>query len=142
MLLISCKVELKLKWSNYCVLSGAGIDNANGNDDNIIFTIKNTKLYVPVVTLSARDNQKLTKLLSKGFIRSVYWNEFVKVNRLFIFVYSNDDVDCKRFKAKKYKLPKGIIKNYDVIINGKNFYDQTIDFDLKRFEEIRKLATG
>ena len=56
--------------------------------------------------------------------------------------FSNDDVDCKRFKAKKYKLPKDIIKNYDVIINGKNFYDQTVDFDLKRFEEIRKLATG
>ena len=81
--LINCKVELKLKWSNYCVLSAAGIDNANGNDDNIIFTNKNTKLYVPVVTLLARDNQKLTKLLSKGFIRSVYWNEFVQVNRLF-----------------------------------------------------------
>ena len=56
-------------------MSAAGNDNANGNDDNIIFTIKDTKLYVPVVTLSARDNQKLTKLLSKGFERSVYWNE-------------------------------------------------------------------
>ena len=73
--LINCKVELKLKWSNYFVLSAADNENPNGNDDNIIFTIKDTKLYVPVVTLSARDNQKLTKLLSKGFERSVYWNE-------------------------------------------------------------------
>ena len=56
-------------------MSAAGNDNANGNDDNIIFTIKDTKLYVPAVTLSLRDNQKLTKLLSKGFERSVYWNE-------------------------------------------------------------------
>ena len=62
--LINCKAELKLKWSNYCVLSVAGNGNANGNDDNIIFTIKDTKLYVPVVTLSARDNQKLSKLIS------------------------------------------------------------------------------
>ena len=74
--LINCKVELKLKWSNYCVLSAACNDNANGNDDNIIFTIKDTKLYVAVVTLSARDNQKLAKLLSKGFGRSVYYNEY------------------------------------------------------------------
>ena len=50
----------------------AGTDNANGNDDIIFFT----KLYVPVVTLSARNNKKLSKLLSRGFERSVYWNEY------------------------------------------------------------------
>ena len=56
----------------------AGTDNSNRNNDdnNIIFTIKDTKLYVPVITLSARDNQKLSKTLSNGFERSVYWNEF------------------------------------------------------------------
>ena len=44
--LINCKVELKLKWTKYCVLSAAGAD-VNGNDnDNIIFTIKDTKLYL------------------------------------------------------------------------------------------------
>ena len=57
-------------------MSATGNDNANSNDDNIVFTIINTKLYVSVVSLSARDNQKLTKLLSKGFERSVYWNEY------------------------------------------------------------------
>ena len=69
MLLINCKVELKLRWKKHCVLSVAGTDNANGNNDdnNIIFTMKDTKIYVPVVTFSARDNQKLSKLLSKGF---------------------------------------------------------------------------
>ena len=46
------------------------------NSNNIIFPIKDTKLYVPVVTLSAKDNQKLSKLLSKGSERSVYWNEY------------------------------------------------------------------
>ena len=39
-------------------------------------------------------------------------------------------------------LPKGIIKNYNVIINGENFYDQLIDSDIKRYEEIRKVVTG
>ena len=74
--MINCKVELRLKWSSYCVLSAAGNDNDNGNDYNVIFIIKDTKLYVPVVTLSARGNQKLTKLLSKEFERSIYWNEY------------------------------------------------------------------
>ena len=40
--LIKSKAELKLKWSNYCVLSAAGNDNANSNDDNIIFIFKDT----------------------------------------------------------------------------------------------------
>ena len=48
--LVNCKAELKLSRTKHCVLSVAGTDNANGNNDNIIFTIKETKLYVPVVT--------------------------------------------------------------------------------------------
>ena len=74
--LINCKVQLKSKWAKCCVLSVAGNESYIDNNDNtnIIFTI--TKLYVPVVTLSARDNQKLSKFLSKEFERSVYWNEY------------------------------------------------------------------
>ena len=61
-------VQLKLKWTKYCVLFAAGADNIyNINSNNIIFTIKDIKLYVLVVTLSARENQKLSKRLSKGF---------------------------------------------------------------------------
>ena len=148
------------------VFSVAGNENdINNNDDanNIIFTIKDTKLYVLVVSLSARDNQKLSKILRREFERSVYWNEyktkienknttheckyllkldFVGVNRLFVLVYTNHDNNAKRFNAQKYYIPKGIIKNYNMIINGKNFHDQAIDSDIKRYEEIRKLATG
>ena len=55
-----------------------GTDNVNGNNDdiNVIFTIKDAKLYIPVVILIARYNQKLSKLLRKGFERPVYWNEY------------------------------------------------------------------
>ena len=81
--LINCKVELKLKWTKYCVLSVAGNENDNNNNDNannVILTIKDTKLHVPVVTLSERDNEKLAKLLSKEFERSVYWNKYKTKN--------------------------------------------------------------
>ena len=66
--LINCKVELKLKWTKYCLLSAAGNNNninENANVNNIIFNIKDTKLYVPVVTLSARDNQNYQNFLAK-----------------------------------------------------------------------------
>ena len=68
--LINYKVDLKLNWTKYYILSAAGADNINGNvndtasGNNITFTIKDTKLYVPVVTLSSTDNQKLSKFLN------------------------------------------------------------------------------
>ena len=122
--LINCKVELKLRWIIYiyCVLFADGRDNTNNNLDNIIFTLKDTVLYVPVVTLSERDNQKLSRLLSKGFERLVYWNEyktesdnrdtanefryflesnFVGVNRLLVLVYTNHSDNAKRFNARE-----------------------------------------
>ena len=66
--MINCKVELKLKWTKYCVLSAAGNDNDNNNNNakSIIFTIKDTKLYFSVVTLSERDKQKYQKFLANN----------------------------------------------------------------------------
>ena len=110
--------------------------NANGNNDDnaIIFTVKDTTLSVPVVTLSAKENEKLSELLSKGFERSVYWNEyktkqenktrkkyflksnFVCVNRLFVLLQTNEVNNAKRFNVQKYYFPKGIIKNYIVML--------------------------
>ena len=108
--------KIKLIWYN---------DNAN----KIIFTIKDTKLYVPVVTLAARYNQKLSKLLSNGFesqkenitneFRYFLKIKFVRVNRLFVSVYPNRNVDVKRFNARKYYLSKSIIKNCNAIFHGK-----------------------
>ena len=76
--IINCKVELKFKCTKYCVLSAAGNDNNtdNNNANNIIFNIKGTKSFVVIVTLLPKDNRKLSKLLSKGFERSVCWNEY------------------------------------------------------------------
>ena len=60
---------------------------------------------------------------------------------MFVLVYSNQDDDSKRFNTRRYYLPKGIIKNYNVIINGKNFYNKPIDSDTKQYEVIRTLTT-
>ena len=65
--LINCKVELSLKWYENCILSSA--------ETAATFTITDTKLYIPAVTLKIEDNAKLSKLLSKRFKRSVYWNK-------------------------------------------------------------------
>ena len=160
--LINCKVEFKLKWTNHCVLSAAGADNTNANPRNIIFTFRDTKLYVPVVSLSAKDNWKLSKDFSRGFEKSGFWNKyktkkenkntkneyrflesnFVGVGRLFVLVYSNQDNNAKRFTARGYCLPKVIIKNYCAIINKNNFYDELTDSYIKRFQEIRRLTLG
>ena len=86
--------------------------------------------------------KKSEKRIATNEYRCFLEPNIVGVNRLFVIVYSNQDDSSKRFRSKRYYLPKGIIKNYNIIINGKSFYDQAIDSDIKRYEEIRKLATG
>ena len=159
MSLNNCKVQLKPRWAKHCVQVDVKNDNANSK---IIFTIRNTKLHVPAAIISVEDNQKLSKSLNKGFERSVYSNEnktksenknmanenryflksnFVGVNRLFVLICLNKNNGVKQFKAQRYYLPKHIIRNYIVIISGKNFFDQPIVPDVKLYKEMRKLTT-
>ena len=66
--LINCKIKSNLTWKKECVLStDAG---------NAVFIIKDTKLYVPVVTLSKEDNKDFIEQQNKGFQRAIYWNEY------------------------------------------------------------------
>ena len=71
--LINCKIHLELNWNKYCVIYGAdtynGGDNANNRETT--FKITSTKLFVPIVTLSTKDNVYLTKQLNEGFKRPV-----------------------------------------------------------------------
>ena len=66
--LINWKIHLELNWTKDCIMSSvAGATT---------FKITSTKLYVPIVTLSTKDNVNLAKQLNKGFKRSAYWNEY------------------------------------------------------------------
>ena len=85
-----------------------------------------------------KSDHKNTRNGFRYFLES----NFVRVNRLFVSVYTDKANNAKKFNAQKHYLHKGIIKNYDVIINGKNIYDKAIDSDIKQYTEIGKLATG
>ena len=71
--LVNCKIDLELRWHTDCM-----IPSANAAAGQVVsFMITNTKLYVPVVTLSTKDNTNLTKQLNDGFRRTIYWNQYV-----------------------------------------------------------------
>ena len=117
------------------------------------FAIKDAKLHVPVVTLSTKDSANLTKQFVEEFKRSVYWNSyetkpakitekgrniyellnasFQGVKRLFFLAYfvvaspaGDDSDDTAGIKSNtKLFLQRGEIQNYNVLIDGRNFYD-------------------
>ena len=149
---INCKVEISLNWNKNCILSS--------EDGNSVFAMTDTKLHVPIVTLSAESNVKLSTLLGEGFKRSIYWNKYKVIDnkvveiaanneekcirelldsswrgvkRLFVIAYDNatgnDQVSIDSFK--KYFLPRVKIENYNIEIDGKNFYDQSINDSIK-----------
>ena len=113
----------------------------------------------------------MSKLLSEGFKRQIYWNEYKVtpnkileiavvndekhirelldsscqgVKRLFVLVYNNtagnDQVSVDSYK--KYFLPRVKIENYNIEIDGRNFYDQPINDSVKQYDEMRKKSTG
>ena len=135
--LINCKAYLELNWIEDCILSSAGISAK--------FEITDAKLHVSIVTLSTPDSVNLTKQLNEGFKRCAYWNRyetksakviekgqnlyellnalFQGVRRLFVLAYPiaagrNDEAGIKN---KKYFLPRGEIKNCNLLIDGRNF---------------------
>ena len=154
--LINCKVELSLSWNKNCIFPSVNNDST--------FKITDTKLYVPVVTLKTEDNAKLSKLLSEGFKRPIYWNEYKVipnknynvneyirewldtsiqgVNRLFVLAYGRENDDATENSHRKYFLLRMKIKKYNIEIDGRNFYDQSINDSIKQYDEIRKISTG
>ena len=116
--LTNCKIEFSLKWYEECILSN------NGNAAT--FTITDAKHYVPIVNLKIEDNTKLSKLLSEGFKRPIYWNKykiifknynneyireridasFQGVNKLFVLPYASGDNITDKKSYTRYFLPR------------------------------------
>ena len=152
MTLINCEVNIILTWSSTCVIT-----NSTGVGT---FEITDTKLYVPIVTLSTKENAKLLQQLKSGFKGVINWNKYLSkpellrrnanlnyltepsfqgLNRLFIIAFQND---TQRTSHSNYYLPNVEIKDYNITTNGKNFFDQPIKNKKITYDNIRKIAIG
>ena len=153
--LINCEVNLILTWSSNCVLIATAVPNQVAT-----FEKTDTKLYVPVVTLSTQENTKFLQQLQSGFKRVINWNKYLSkpellaqnpnlnhlvepsfqgINRLFVLAFENDD---DRISDDEYYLPTVEIKDYTIVINGENFFDQPIKNNKITYDNMRKIATG
>ena len=161
--LINCKIHLELNWSKDCVMSTIA---------DTIFKITNSKLYLPIVTLSSKDNVKLVKLLEEGFKRPVYWNEYQRkmetrnldnnnlrrfpldasfqgVRRLFVLAVNNttDDVANNPNNNTNNRVWRNSHRKYFLPRVNIIIYNVRIDgwnfYDqVKQYDEIRKTAAG
>ena len=152
MSLINCEFSLFLTWSPTCFIT-----NSIGQGK---FKITDTNLHVPVVALSIKNNEKLLQQLGSGFQRVINWNKYLSipellpqnsnlnyliepsfqgVNRLFVLAFEND---AQRKVHSGYYLPNVKIKNYNIMINGENVFDQPIKDSKVTYENIKKVATG
>ena len=112
------------------------------------------------MTLSTQENTKFLQQLKSGFKRVINRNKYLSkpellarnqnlnhlvepsfqgVNRLFVLAFENYD---NRSSYDKYYLPTVEIKDYNIMINGENFFDQPIKNNKVTYENIRKIATG
>ena len=124
---------------------------------NATFKITDTKLYVPVVSLSTEDDNNFLEQLKSGFKRFINWNKyrsemtnqtktnhlnhlidptFIKVNRLFVLSFENEE---DRTSFSKYYVPKVEIKDF-VLIDGKNFFDMPLKNKEEAYEKIMRIS--
>ena len=153
--LINCKIELILTWSRNSVLISTNIANQIPT-----FIITQTTFCVFVVTLSTQDKAKLLPQLKSSFKRTINWSKYLVkpeliaknanlnhliqanfqgVNRLFVLVFEDD---AQRISKKRYYIPNVEIKDCNVVIDGKSFFDQPINNMIKTYENIRKITIG
>ena len=137
--LVNCEINIILTWSANCVIVYTDVANQGAT-----FATTKSTLYVPVATLSAQNNAKLLQQLKPGFKRTINWNKYLSKpellainpnlnhlveqsfqggNRLFVLVFEED---TQRTSDKRYYLPNVEIKDYNVMIFGKNAFDQPV----------------
>ena len=149
MRLINCEINFFLTWSANCVIYNAAANQATA------FAITDTKLHVLVVTLSTDNNVKLLQQLKSGFKRTINWNKyetktttqnaprkyfdfliepsFQRVNRLFVSTFNANDT---RIGHSRYFLSTEKVEDYNVMIDGRNSFDQPVKNDRKTYENI------
>ena len=153
--LINSEVKLILNWSANCDIIYTDVNN-----QVTTFTITEANLYVPLVTLSAQDNEKLLPQLKSGFKIKISWNKYLAkpellaqnanlnyliepsfqgVNRIFVLAFENDE---QRTSNKRYYIPNVEIKDCNVMIDGKNAFDQPVKNDKLTYENFRKITIG
>ena len=67
---------------------------------------------------------------------------FQGVNRLFVMAYNRVDGQSTRNGQRKYCLPRISLNKYNVIIDGRNFYDNPIESDIEKYRELKKVMIG
>ena len=143
--------------------------NAQGNNPAIVppaeleFKITDTKLYVPVISLSKENDIKLLKQLKSGFKRTIKWNKyksqmtiqpknnnlnylidptFTNVNRLFVLSFSRNNNTDNRDSFSNYYVPNVEIKDFNVLIDRKSFFDLPLKNEEETYEKIIDMSNN
>ena len=158
---------MNLTWSENCAITSKATREADppanpavdeiNNPTNATFKTKDTKFYVPVVTLSAENGNKLLEQLKTGFKRTIKWNKyrseksnqtknnnlnylidptFTNVNRRFVVFENEND----RTSFSKYYVPKVEIKDFNVLIDGKPFFEIPVKNKKEKYEQIIEMS--
>ena len=166
--MVGCEVSLTLSWSENCVITSKATREADPDADpavaginnpaNAIFKIKDTNLYVSVVTLSAEGDNKLSKQLKAGFKKTIKCNKyrsemsnqnennnlnylidptFTNVNRLFVLSFENEN---DRTSFSKYYVPKFEMKDFNVLIDEKPFFEIPVKNKEESYEAIIEMS--
>ena len=155
MQLFNCEINLTLTESENCFLVARTVANQVP-----IFIMTDTKLYVPVVTLSTQNNTKLLQQLKSGFKRTINWNKYRSTmttqaqnrnleflidpsfkgdHRLFVLSFENEN-EWRSYK--QYYFSTVEIKYYKVVIDRRSFLDQPVQNNLRTYDNIRKFTTS
>ena len=135
--LVNCKVDLELTWTKDCVISSV---NAAANTV-VSFKITDTKLYVPIVNEYKAVPDANATATADPYTKTLDAS-FQGVNRLFVLGFNRTANNPTRSRFRQYYLPRTDIRKYNVLIDGRNFYDQPINDKIRQYDEIRKIAIG
>ena len=153
--LMKSEINLDLNCSKKCVIAATAVASQGAT-----FSITDTKLYVPIVTLSTQDHAKLIEQLKSGFKRSFDWNKYQskksieKVNQYLDYLVNPSFQGVRRLSVlsfedktqrtsyKWYYLPIEEIKNYNVMIDREKLFNQPVRKNLRTFDSIPKIVAG